>query len=198
VVAADRQLVAVAQRSPLDRLAVEEEPVEAAVVENAQWPARLGDDQGVAAGDAGVIEPQVGGGAAPDPGPAAFDLGAADRAVLLAQDEEASRLLQFRSRLRQPARRPAWAGQGQFAGAGLGVAVVLAGGEDRVATKARAAALGAGGKRLGGADRQLAAAVEAEERAGSGPGSGALGTAEWVAADAVEDRWLLRSRFLRS
>jgi hypothetical protein len=195
VIAADLKLVAVVHGGPLDRLAVEEDPVEAAIVENAQRPPRLGDDQGVAAGDAGMVEAEVGVGAAADPGPATFDLGAADRPVLLAQDEEAPRPLQLRPRLRQPARRPGGMGQGQFAGAGVGVAVILAGGEDRVATEARAAALGAGRERLGGADRQLAAAVEAEEGAGAGCGSGALGTAGGVAADAVEDRWLLLSRF---
>jgi hypothetical protein len=187
----DRKLVAIAQGCPLDRLPVEEDAVEAAVVENPQWPARLGDDQGVATGDAGMVESQVGGGAAADPGPAAFDLGAADRPVLLAQGEEATGTLQLRSRLSQPARRIGRVGEGEFAGAGLDVAVVLAGGEDRVAAEARAAALGAVGQPLGGADRELAAAIEAEKGAGARAGPGVLALVEGVDADAVEDRWLL-------
>src|SRR5688572_13746951 len=73
VEAADRQLVAVAQLLPLDPLAVDEDAVEAAVVEHAQPPAGLRDDQRVAPRDARVVEAQVGGDAAPDARPAALD-----------------------------------------------------------------------------------------------------------------------------
>src|SRR5215218_4447992 len=50
-VVADRQLVAVVQGTELDPLAVEEDPVEAAVVEDPHRLPRFGDDEGVAAGD---------------------------------------------------------------------------------------------------------------------------------------------------
>jgi hypothetical protein len=82
-------------------------------------------------------------------------------------------------------------GEDEFAGAGFDVAVVLATGEDRVAAEARAAALGAVRQPLGSADRELAAAVEAEEGAGARGGPGALALVEGVGADAVEDRWFL-------
>ena len=62
--AADCQFVAIGEAAPFDDLAVEEDAVEAAVVENAQRVGALGDDQGVAARDAGVVEADVGGGPA--------------------------------------------------------------------------------------------------------------------------------------
>ena len=71
VVAADHDLVAVGQRAPLHALAVDEHAVEAAIVEHAQ-PVGLADDQRVAAGDGRVVEADVGGQAAADPGPLAL------------------------------------------------------------------------------------------------------------------------------
>src|SRR6187399_824634 len=64
--AADCQFVAVGEPAPVDDLTVEEDAVEAAIVEDAQGIGLLGDDQGVAAGDAGIVEADVGRGAAPD------------------------------------------------------------------------------------------------------------------------------------
>lgn len=189
VEAADDQLVAVAQCRPLDRLAVEQQSVEAAVVQHPEGPARLGDDQGVAAGDAGVVELQVSVGAAADPGPAAFDLEAADRLVFCAEGEEAAGAVERRPRLVQPVRRRGGVGEGEFAGAGGEVAVVLAGGEDRVAAEADAAALGARWERLRGPGGELSAAVEAEKRAGAGGSAGTVGALGRIGSDAVEDRW---------
>jgi len=47
--AADHQLVAIFEPPPLRQLAVDEDAVEAPIVEYAQRPARFGNQQGVAA-----------------------------------------------------------------------------------------------------------------------------------------------------
>ena len=58
--AADLELVAVAQRRPLDPAAVDEEAVEAAVVEGSKIAVVAEHDERVAAGDGGVLEPDIG------------------------------------------------------------------------------------------------------------------------------------------
>ena len=92
VVPADGQFVAVPQGRPPDRLAVEVDAVEAAVVEDPQWFAGFGDGEGVTAGDAGVVEAQVRRRAAADPGPAAFDREGDDLAVVVLEGEAGSGL----------------------------------------------------------------------------------------------------------
>src|SRR4051794_33575252 len=72
-VAADDELVAVAQRKPPEPLAVDEYAVEAAVVEHAH-AVGLAHDQRVAARDGRVVEAHVGGEAASDAGPLARQL----------------------------------------------------------------------------------------------------------------------------
>jgi len=67
-VGADPQLVPICQPPPVDFLAVEDDAVEAAVVEHPDRLAGFVDEDGVAAGDAGIVEGDVGLGAAPDPG----------------------------------------------------------------------------------------------------------------------------------
>jgi hypothetical protein len=162
--AADRQLVAILQPSPLDRLAVEEDAVEAAVVQDSQPPARLGDDQGVAAGDAGVVQAQVSGDAATDPGPASLDREDDDLAVVALPGQVVALPREQVTRLLQPAGRQLGAGSGEFEFAGRR-AVILARLEDRVAAEVGAAATGAIGELLGLDGRELRAADQAEEGA---------------------------------
>src|SRR5215218_71626 len=61
-VAADRQLVAGVELGDVDLAAVDEDAVEAAVVEEPRLLALLDCDHCVAAGDAGVVEADLGGG----------------------------------------------------------------------------------------------------------------------------------------
>src|SRR5690349_2272100 len=84
--AADREFVAVFESAPFDQLAVDEDAVEAAVVEDAQRVWKLGDDQGVATGDAGIVEAYVRCGTAADPGPTERDRKDPDLAVLSTGD----------------------------------------------------------------------------------------------------------------
>jgi len=88
VKAADRELVAVQKPAPVDALTVHEQPVEAAVVEHPQWFLALPDDQRVAARDSRVVEPDVRGDAAADPGPAALE--GKDLKVVVLEDEIAA------------------------------------------------------------------------------------------------------------
>jgi hypothetical protein len=186
--AADVQLVAVAQRRPLDRRTVDEDAVEAAVVEHSQLFAGLGDDQGVAAGDAGVVEAQVGGEAAADAGPAAFDLEGEDLAGILLQGQAVARRRLFLPRILQPARCRCGAGDGELA---RRLAVVLVCLEDRVAAILGAATAGAVGEPVGLDQGELRAADQAEEGALTGGCAGGVAVVERGAADAVEDRGLL-------
>ena len=183
-VAADRQLVAVAQRRPLDLLAVDGDAVEAAVVEDAQDLAGLGDDERVATGDAGIVKLQVGVGAAPDPRPAALDREAVDRAVVIAVDEMVAASGTRAAGVEQPGRRFGRPRNREFGGCR---AVVLARLKNRVAAKARAAAVGAPGQFLGLGRRQLRAAADAVERPRAGDCAGLEAAAGWTGADAVED-----------
>jgi hypothetical protein len=165
--AADRQLVAVLQPPPLDRLAVEKDPVEAAIVQDPQAPAGLGDDQGVAARDAGVVEAQVGGDAAADPGPAALDREDDDLAAVVLPGQIVALPREQVPSLLQPARRQLRAGSGEFEFAGRR-AVVLARLEDRVAAEMGATATGAVGELLGLDGRELRAADQAKKSACTG------------------------------
>jgi hypothetical protein len=83
----DSQLVPGRQPSPLDRFTVEDDPVEAAIVEQADPLARFVGEEGVTTGDAGIVEADVRLGAAPDPRPAFFDPECLDRAVALVEDQ---------------------------------------------------------------------------------------------------------------
>src|SRR3954447_24276593 len=69
-VAADGDLVAVAERRPVDPPAVHVDPVERAVVEH-PYTVGLGRDERMAARDRGVVEADVGRQGAPDAGPLA-------------------------------------------------------------------------------------------------------------------------------
>jgi len=100
--APDQQLVSVCQPPPLDFLAVEDDAVEAAVVEHPDRLARFVDEERVAARDAWIVEADVGLGAAPDSGPAFLDAECSDRAIALVQSQIAARLRQRGSRLPQP------------------------------------------------------------------------------------------------
>src|ERR1051326_1691523 len=102
--AADRQFVAISEATPLDYLAVDEDAVEAAVVEDPQRVGQPGDDQGMAAGDAGVVEGGVGGGAGGGPRPSLRDREDLDLAVLVVGDV-ATRKGKHRARHRKPVRR---------------------------------------------------------------------------------------------
>src|SRR5215210_2058627 len=73
-VPADRDLVAVAERSPVDALAVDVDAVERAVVEHTD-PVGLRHDEGMTARDGGVVEADVRGERAPDARPLARDGG---------------------------------------------------------------------------------------------------------------------------
>src|SRR5918994_1638010 len=73
-VAADLQLVAVAERRPLDALAVYGQTVQTAIVERPKLVLRRPHDEGVAAGDGDVVQAQIRGGAAADPSPAGGEL----------------------------------------------------------------------------------------------------------------------------
>ena len=183
--AAHGQLVAVAQRPPFDRLAVDGDAVEAAVVEDPKRLAGLGDDQRVAAGDAGVVDAQVGGGAAADPGPAAFDQEHVDLVVIALHRQAVAGARVRLACLLKPAGRPRPLGEGDFAGRR---AVVLVGREDRVAAELGGAAAGAIGKLVGLLHREVGAAAEAKESALAGSRAGHVGTVERGAADGVEDR----------
>lgn len=182
--AADGQLVAVSQGRPLHRFAVEEDAVEAAIVEHAQLPAGLGDDQGVAAGDAGVVEADVGRLAAADPGPAAFDRERENLAPVAAQGEAVARPRLLLARLPEPARRRRDVGQAEFA---RRLAMVLPGLEDRVAAELGAAALRAVGQLVGLDQRELGAAEQAEESPLAGNGTGGVAVESGGTTDAVED-----------
>ena len=91
-VAADLELVAVDQRRPFDPLAVDEQAVEAAVVQGAKLVVRSADDQRVAARYGRVVELDVGRAAAPDPGPAVLERHDDRLAVLLEGDVLVARL----------------------------------------------------------------------------------------------------------
>src|ERR1700709_1836734 len=185
-VVADRQRVTVVQGPELDVLAVEEDAVEAAVVEDPHRLPGFGDDEGVAAGDAGVVEPEVGVGGAGDPGPAVLDREGDDLAVVALESEaEAGARLLSLARPLEPARRLVPVRRLEFAGG----RVVLARLEDRVATVLRAAAARAVGKLVGLLPRELRAAAEAEERPLAGGRPGLVTVVRWAAADAVEDGW---------
>src|SRR4051812_18767992 len=103
-VTADRDLVAVLERAPLDPPAVDEDAVERAVVEHAR-AVGLVDDERVAPGDRRVVEAHVGGQRAADPRPLALhrnDLvaGAVREDEVLARDRQAlARLGDERGRL---------------------------------------------------------------------------------------------------
>jgi len=102
VKAADRELVAVQKPAPVDALTVHEQPVEAAVVEHPQWFLALPDDQRVAARDSRVVEPDVRGDAAADPGPAALE--GKDLKVVVLEDEIAAGGVERVSRGLEPGR----------------------------------------------------------------------------------------------
>jgi len=105
VKATDRQLVAVQEPAPIDRLAIHEQPVEAAVVEHAQWLLALPDDQCVAARHGRVVEPDVRGDAAADPGPAALE--GKDLKLVVLEDEIAAGGVERVSR----SLKPSWCGR---------------------------------------------------------------------------------------
>jgi hypothetical protein len=88
VKATDGQLIAVQKPAPVDALAVHEQPIEAAVVEHPQWLFALPDDQSVTARDGRVVEPDVRGDAAADPGPAALE--GKDLKLFVFEDEVAT------------------------------------------------------------------------------------------------------------
>src|ERR1700709_2852616 len=116
-VGADRQLDSVVQGPELDVLAVEEDAVEAAVAEAPHRVPGFGDDEGVAGGDAGVVEPEVGVGAAADPGPAVLDREGDDLAVVALESEaEAGARLLSLARPLEPARRLVPVRRLEFAG----------------------------------------------------------------------------------
>lgn len=127
--AADRQLIAIGKSAPFDDLAIEEDAVEAAVVEDTQRVGLLGDDQGVAARDAGVLETDIGADAASNPGPALGDREYLDLAVVIAQSDVAAWSFQHLSRRPQPVGGGDGIGERDFGS----LPVVLSGLEDRVA-----------------------------------------------------------------
>jgi hypothetical protein len=134
VKAADRQLVAVQEPAPVDALAVHEQPVEAAVVEHPQWLLALPDDQPVAARDSRVVEPDIRGDAAADPGPAALE--GKDLKVVVLEDEIAAGGVERVSRGLEPSRCRRLRGDRKLGRGGL-----IAGAfEDRRASEALAPA----------------------------------------------------------
>ena len=141
VVAPDRELVAVAQGAPLDEFAVEDDAVEAAVVEDAQVLALLPDDQGVAAGDGRVVEADVGHGAAADPSPAQLEPERLDRVV--AEHQVAARLGDRLAGLGEPGHLTGRAGRGELDGGRTGLRGRV---EHRCAFEAGAPAAGAVGE----------------------------------------------------
>jgi hypothetical protein len=161
VVAADDDLVAVGQDAPLDALAVDEDPVEAAVVEDPH-AVGLAHDERVPAGDGGVVEAHVRGQAATDPRPLALERHDPDL-VALAPGQVLGRSLQ------------GVADRGHH-----GVAVVgVAGGrtrahvrrrEERGAHEAVAVAARARGEHVLGTERHDVPALLAPERPGPGQG----------------------------
>src|SRR4051794_20828744 len=102
-VAADRELVAVGERAPLDPPAVDRDAVERTVVEHPN-PRLLTGDQRMTARDRRVVEADVGGQRPPDPGPLAGH-GADDDAVVLRERDVAPRGGETGPRLLQPRRR---------------------------------------------------------------------------------------------
>ena len=137
VKAADRELVAVQKPAPVDALTVHEQPVEAAVVEHPQWFLALPDDQRVAARDSRVVEPDVRGDAAADPGPAALE--GKDLKVVVLEDEIAAGGVERVSRGLEPGRCRRLRGDRKLGRGGL-----IAGAfEDRSAPEAFASAAGA-------------------------------------------------------
>jgi hypothetical protein len=181
--AADRDLVAVAQGLQLHLGAVDEDAVEAAVVEHAQLLAGLGDDQRVAARDGRVVEADIGVLAAADPGPAAFDREGLDPLAVVV-DEVVAVARQGVGGGFQPLRQLGVRGQDLLGGRRF---MLLAGAEDRVAAEAGAAAAGAFGQLIGLAQGQLGAAGEAEVGAATGYEPTCVAVVQRVGADAVED-----------
>src|SRR5664279_4230645 len=101
-VAADHDLVAVGQGAPFDSLAVDEHAVEAAVVEDAE-PVGLAHDQRMAPGYRGVVEADVSGQAAPDPGPFAPEPERDHALIGLAVGEVLAGLVEAVAQLIEPA-----------------------------------------------------------------------------------------------
>jgi len=145
--------------------------------------------------DAGVVEADVGGDAAADPGPAALDREDLDLVVLAAEGQVVPRSRELPTRFVQPGRRLFPVGDGEFDGGG---AVVLPRLEDRVATEAGGgSAVGALGQRLALLEGELGAADQAEKRSRAGKGAGFVSIVQGAAADRVEDDWLSFCRCVR-
>src|SRR5918996_2322596 len=161
VVAADRQLVAVQEPSPVDRLAIDEQAVEAAVVEHPQRLFGLPDDQAVAPRDGWVVEAGVGRDAASDPRPATLQ--AEDLDALVAKGKVSTRGVDLVARLTQPFGRRRLGGDRKLSRRRL-VGCAL---EHRGASEALAAAAGAIGKLILSFQRNLGAARRAREGSGS-------------------------------
>src|SRR6185295_280992 len=89
-VTADLELVAVLKWRPLDPLAVDEQAVQAAIVEGAQLVFGSADDQSMSARNGRVVELDIGRAAATDPVPAIVELDDHGLVVLLEGDAQAS------------------------------------------------------------------------------------------------------------
>src|SRR4051794_27821983 len=163
-VAADEDLVAVAQASPVDALAVDEDAVERAVVEHAH-AVGLADDQRVAAADGRVVEADVGGQRAADARPL---LGQRDRddAAAVLVDEVLAGGRRAGACTPDPFRALVMAKRGgRPAGEGGG------GAEERGAREARPAAAGAVGQAVAGNERDDVSTFLAAERPGPRKGA---------------------------
>jgi hypothetical protein len=164
-VAAHDDLVAVLEGAPFDPVPVDEDAVEAAVVEHPD-AVRLAHDQGVAARDGRVVEADVGGEAAADPRPLAGERDDGERLPVLVGE-----VLAGLGELRLGVSEPALA---LLLGLVLGLAGEV-GGEQRGAGEHRAAAAGAVRQRVMRVQGDHVSAVGALERAGTGQGPGGQG-----------------------
>lgn len=138
--APDDQFVAVLEAPPLDNLVVDEDAVEAAVVEHPKRLAVFGDDKSVPTRDAGIVEAEVRGCAASDSGPAGLEREDLDLVVIVEVGEEAAGAREQVPDTVMPARLRRRGRSEEFVGR---AAVLLPVFEDRVEAERRCPALGA-------------------------------------------------------
>src|SRR3954447_13337042 len=154
-VAADLQLVAGRQRGPLDLVAVDEQAVQAAVVERAKLVLGGTHDEGMATGDGRIVEAQVRRGAAADPRPARGELDDDGLTVLLV-GEVPARGIDLRADLVKP--------EGRRGGRGDGLGVERARLEQRGAAEAGLTARRAAGELVVRLERHRVPAAHADQR----------------------------------
>src|SRR5258707_5884172 len=170
-VAPDDDLVAVAQEAPVDAIAVDEHPVQAAVVEQPH-PLRVMHDQRVAPRDGRIVEAEIGREAAPDAGPLACQRNSPQLVVLLI-DEVVAGLLEPRTSLVEAHAEVRRRGLDQGSVRGLFGAVrdpLRA--EQRCAQEHQAAATRAGRQYFRAFDRQRICAVLTTEGTGADESAG--------------------------